>query len=145
MLRSVRHIWDTHLQSEGGLLAARAAHGPEIYFTATFAQVTIDPPRIAVNPNRIYPIEAAILGSGKFAINVMPASARDAVLRVMALRRRERDKPGAAGLTVVDGPHGLPTVEGAIRTLYCEVESHHDTGDHTVIVGRLLEVRFGTG
>src|SRR5687767_5459659 len=95
-----RHIWDTRIQGVCGVLAARGEHGLELYLTATFAQMSLDPPRIAINPNRIYPIEGAIRASGRFSVSVMPATMREPVIRLMALRRREPDKAGASGLEV---------------------------------------------
>jgi predicted dehydrogenase/flavin reductase (DIM6/NTAB) family NADH-FMN oxidoreductase RutF len=110
--------------------------------TATFAQVSLSPPRLAINPNRLYPIEAAIRKTGRFAINVMPADARDQVIRLIRVRRREPWKTDVLGMKIHEDHHSIPFVDGALRTVFCEVESMVPRGDHTLIVGRVLESRL---
>jgi len=64
-----RTIWDTRIQTVCGILSAKGEHGVELYFSATFAQVSLAPPRVIVNPNRMYAIENAIRSGGQFAID----------------------------------------------------------------------------
>ena len=68
-------IWDTRIQCVCGIIAAEGEAGPEIYFSANFAQATLEPPRLIINPNRIYPIEPAIRRAGRFSVAVLPDSA----------------------------------------------------------------------
>ncbi|MGH7718099.1 MAG: flavin reductase [Gemmatimonadaceae bacterium] len=140
-----RHIWDTRIQSVCGIVTAPTPGGAELFLSANFAQVTLTPPRVAVNPNRLYPIEPAIRASRRFAISVMPSSAREQVSRLMKLRRREPDKARAAGIALSVDAHGIPYVADSLRTLFCEVESVHDTGDHTLVIGRVIESRAHPG
>ncbi|HJU65494.1 MAG TPA: flavin reductase family protein, partial [Gemmatimonadaceae bacterium] len=136
-----RHIWDTRIQSVCAVVSARAEHGVELFLSANFAQVTVAPPRVGINPNRLYPIEPAMRASGRFAINIMPRAARTQVSRLMQLRRREPDKARAAGMAVAWDALNIPFVQGAMRTVFCEVESVHDTGDHSLFIARVLESR----
>ena len=87
-----RTIWDTRVQSVCGILSARGQKGVEIFASASFAQVSLSPPRVIVNPNRMHSIEPVISQVGRFAINVMPVTARETVARLMNMRRREPRK-----------------------------------------------------
>jgi predicted dehydrogenase/flavin reductase (DIM6/NTAB) family NADH-FMN oxidoreductase RutF len=135
-------IWDTRIQAVCSVVAAREGDGVELWLCGNFGQVSLEPPRIIVNPNRLYPIEGAIRKERRFSLNVLPATARDAAIRLIRARRREPDKAAAMGLaTPVDTRHDMPRLEGAMQTLFCEVEEILDTGDHTVMIARVLEAR----
>ena len=133
-----RTIWDTRIQGICGILSAKGEDETAVFLSAPFAQVTLDPPRVIVNPNRMYSIEPAIRQNARFAINVMPASSRDQVIRLMKVRRREPDKAGIVGLALAE-QHGIPFVKDALRTLFCEVEQAVDAGDRRLYIARVLE------
>ncbi|HJR64128.1 MAG TPA: flavin reductase [Gemmatimonadaceae bacterium] len=136
-----RHIWDTRVQSVCAVVSARGVDGVELFLSANFAQVSLSPARVAINPNRLYPIEPAMRDTGRFAINIMPASSRRMVLRLMRLRRREPDKARVLGITLASDALEIPFLTSAMRTVFCEVESVHDTGDHSLFIARVLESR----
>jgi predicted dehydrogenase/flavin reductase (DIM6/NTAB) family NADH-FMN oxidoreductase RutF len=133
-----RTIWDTRIQGICGVLSAKGEDETAVFLSATFAQVTLDPPRVVVNPNRMYSIEPAIRQNSRFAINVMPASSRDQVIRLMKVRRREPNKAGIVGLALAEA-HGIPFVEDALKTLFCEVEQAVEAGDRRLYIARVLE------
>lgn len=112
-----------------------------MFVSATFAQVTLSPPRVVVNPNRTYSIETAIGRTSRFAINVMPASRRDQIIRLMKVRRRQMNRGDIVGLVLREDQHGIPFIEGALETLFCEVEQAVDAGDRKLYVSRVLESR----
>jgi predicted dehydrogenase/flavin reductase (DIM6/NTAB) family NADH-FMN oxidoreductase RutF len=124
-----------------GVLSADGDQGVEIYFSATFAQVSFDPPRIIVNPNRMYAIEEAIHKRRRFAINVVPHSEKDNLLRLIQLRRRQTHKPEQLGLPICRDEHGIPFLPESLRTIFCEVESAIPSGDRSLYVARVLESR----
>jgi len=135
-------IWDIKIQCVCSIVTAREGTDVELWMCGNFGQASLDPPRIVINPNRLYPIEAAMRRERRFAINVAPASARDAVIRASRMRRRGPNKARVVGLPLrEDGQHGIPYLEGCLRTLFCEVEQVLDTGDHRVMIARVLESR----
>ena len=81
-----RTIWDTRIQSVCGILSAHGDGGIEVYFSATFAQVSLSPPRVIVNPNRMYAIDEAIRKGRRFAINVLPVAERDRLISLTRMR-----------------------------------------------------------
>jgi len=137
MIQPARTIWDTKIQSVVGVVAAAG----EIFLSGNFAQASLDPPRIIINPNRLYPIEAILRGSRRFSLNVMPESRRTEVLRLNRMRRREPRKAELLGWKLVEDHHHISFLADVLRTLFCEVESILDTGDHTAMVARVLENR----
>jgi predicted dehydrogenase/flavin reductase (DIM6/NTAB) family NADH-FMN oxidoreductase RutF len=136
-----RTIWDTRIQTVCGLLSARGDHGVEVYFSATFAQVSISPPRVIVNPNRMYAVEEAIRKGGRFAINVLPVSERERLARLIAMRRRQHGKAELAGLEMGEDEYGIPFLKGSLRTIFCEVEKEIPSGDRQLYVAAVLESR----
>lgn len=135
-------IWDTRIQSVCAAVSARNGDTAELWMCGNFGQASFSSPLIIVNPNRLYPIEGAIRRERRFAVSVFPASCRDAALRLISVRRRALDKPSAAEIAVVeDDRHRIPYMRDNLRTLFCQVERILDTGDHTVILGRVLESR----
>lgn len=141
MIRPARNIRDTRIQCVCGIIAAREKTEIEVFMCATFAQATLDPPRIIINPNRIYPIDGMIRRAGRFSVSLLADAHRPAVLRLIRLRRRQLDKARLAGLALSPGSEGPPWITDAIRTLFCEVEAILDSGDHTIMIGRVMECR----
>lgn len=139
-----RNIWDIKIQCVCGIISARDGNGVELYLSANFGQASLSPPRVIINPNRLYPIEPIIRREGRFAINVMAASQRNVAIRMGRIRRRALRKDEVLGIpTLNDLQHGIPYVPGCLQTLFCEVEEVLDSGDHTVMISRVLESRPG--
>ncbi len=139
-----RTIWDTRVQSVCGILSARGESGVEIFVSASFAQVSLSPPLVIVNPNRMHSIEPAIASARRFAINVMPVASRAVVARLMKMRRREPNKAQVVGLSITEDGHHIPFVEGALRVLFCEVESRIPSGDRRLYIARVLGSRVNS-
>jgi predicted dehydrogenase/flavin reductase (DIM6/NTAB) family NADH-FMN oxidoreductase RutF len=131
-------IWDTRIQCVCGVIAAREGDHTEVYFSATFGQATTDPPRIIINPNRLYAIEGIIRRCGRFSLNLLSVRQREEALRLIRMRRREPNKIGVLGWQIADGESGIPYLPDHARTLFCEVESMLDTGDHSVMICRVV-------
>jgi len=138
VIRPARTIWDTRIQCVCGVIAAREGQETEVFMCANFGQVSLSPPRIIVNPNRIYPIEGMIRRTARFSVSVMAPDQRPAVMRLINLRRREPDKARLAGLGIAVDVSGIPYIADSIQTVFCAVERVLATGDHTVIIGRVL-------
>jgi len=137
-----RTIWDTRVQGVCGVLSAHGENETALFVSATFAQLTLDPPRVIVNPNRTYSIEPAIAKTRRFAISVMPASRQNEIVRLMAARRRQPDRAQVVGLTIEeDVEHSIPFVGGALRVLFCEVEDTVGAGDRRIYIARILGTR----
>ncbi|MGH9881984.1 MAG: Gfo/Idh/MocA family protein, partial [Pyrinomonadaceae bacterium] len=136
-----RTIWDTRVQSVSGIITSSADDEVYIFPSASFAQVSLAPPRVVINPNRTYGIEAAVQKSGRFAINVFPASSRSLMIQAMRIRRRQPHKDRLLGLKIREDAHRIPYIEGNLRTVFCEVEKTLESGDRKLYIARVLESR----
>jgi predicted dehydrogenase/flavin reductase (DIM6/NTAB) family NADH-FMN oxidoreductase RutF len=102
--------------------------------------------RIGINPNRLYPVEAAMRRERRFSISVLSRAQRDVALNLARVRRRAVHKPKVVGVHIAtDERHGIPFAPDCYRILFCEVEQILDTGDHTLMISRVLETRTRDG
>ena len=143
MRQPARTIWDTRVQAVCSIISAADLPETELWMCGNFGQCSLDPPRVIINPNRLYPIEPVIRRERRFAINIASREQRDAVIRAIRVRRRSVHKATTVGLPVIQDPtHDIPYLGGCLRTLFCEVEQVLESGDHTLMIARVLESRF---
>jgi flavin reductase (DIM6/NTAB) family NADH-FMN oxidoreductase RutF len=93
------------------------------------SSVSLDPPLLLVCLREESRTLAALLRSGRFAVNVLHASQRP-----LAERFARRDASWD-GVTHRDG-----LLDGALATLECTVHDIANGGDHRIVVGRVLSV-----
>ncbi len=135
-------IWDTRIQTVCAVISAQDEDDVELWMSGNFGQVSLNDPRVIINPNRLYPIEQVIQRKRRFAINVFAVGQRDAAIRIINVRRRTPGKTAVLGLPfAVEAKYGIPYITDCLRTVFCEVEEALETGDHTVFLSRVLESR----
>src|SRR5438445_594625 len=98
MLLPARNIWDIKIQAVCGILSARDRDGVEIFLSGNFGQASLEPPRVIINPNRLYPIEPVIRRERRFALNVLGASQRGTAIRLINASRRETHRAILLGI-----------------------------------------------
>lgn len=134
-----RTIWDTRVQSICGILTAAGPQEVEIYFSASFAPLSLDPPRVIVNPNRTYPIAEAVQLIGRFAINVLGVDQLPLAARLVKMPRRLSGKAASLGLDIRENDLQIPFINNCLQTLFCEVERVIPSGDRKLLVARILD------
>jgi len=134
-----RTIWDTRVQSICGILTAAGPQEVEIYFSASFAPLSLDPPRVIVNPNRTYPIAEAVQLIGRFAINVLGLDQLPLAARLVKMPRRLSGKATSLGLDIRENELQIPFISNCLQTLFCEVEREIPSGDRKLLVARILD------
>ncbi len=97
--------------------------------------LSLDPPLMLVCLARSSNTHASLTSSGAFAINILDHSAESRAL-CRSLARRSNDK--FAGVAFKRGKIGVPILAQAMSWLECEVADSHDSGDHTIFIGRVL-------
>jgi predicted dehydrogenase/flavin reductase (DIM6/NTAB) family NADH-FMN oxidoreductase RutF len=137
-----RTIWDTRIQDVCGIIAASVDGEVHLFASASFAQVSLNPPKVIINPNRTYGIEEAVRLSGRFSINVLPKSARYLMINLMKMRRRQPGKEKVLGIRIIEDDHRIPFLEGNLRTIFCEVERVVESGDRRLYIARVLDFRI---
>lgn len=120
----------------GVVIATGALRGEPAGFAAqSFVSLSLDPPLIGLCPGKSSSSWPKLRDSGKFCINVL-ASDQKAVCDIMA--KTGIDK--FAALKWRAGKTGSPILDGVVAYIDCELEAEHDAGDHTIAIGRVVDL-----
>lgn len=107
-------------------------------FTATsFCSVSADPPLVLVCLATDASCHQAFGEAEHWAVHVIGENQSDIALR---FGTRGADKFGGGEVTI--GEHGLPLLEGGCVRMICEAHATYPAGDHTILVGRVEEIRL---
>lgn len=122
--------------STGVVIATGMLRGEPAGFAAqSFVSLSLDPPLIALCPGKTSTSWPKLREAGKFCINVLAADQK-AVCDTMA--KSGIDK--FASIPWRTGTTGSPIIAGVIAWIDCEVEAEHEAGDHTIAVGRVVDL-----
>jgi flavin reductase (DIM6/NTAB) family NADH-FMN oxidoreductase RutF len=109
---------------------------------SSFSSLSLDPPLVLVclaNTNRMVGMIGASRG---FAVSIL-ASNQSAASNYFARQGRLPTKD----FTEIEGEwtsSGQPVIRGALAWMVCELQSTFVEGDHTVVIGRVIETRAST-
>ena len=104
---------------------------------SSFSSVSLDPPLVLVclsNRNRL---PLMIQDSGQFGVSILSTQQEDASAYFAMSGREPTD-----GFVEIDGlwtESGVPVVQGSCAYVACKLHQAIEQGDHTVIVGEVLE------
>jgi flavin reductase (DIM6/NTAB) family NADH-FMN oxidoreductase RutF len=101
------------------------------------SSVSLDPLLVLVCIERRASLHDLLLESGVFAVNILDEDQRE--LSDLFARRAELDEP-MGGVSFSEGSTGSPLIEGVIGWIDCEVWRTYDGGDHTIVVGRVVDM-----
>jgi flavin reductase (DIM6/NTAB) family NADH-FMN oxidoreductase RutF len=108
---------------------------------SAFTSVSADPPTILVSLGSETASARAIAGAGTFGVSILGRHHRAAA--------RHGSSPGTSKHLdrFVDwrGDQPTPAIGGALAHLECVVEASIPVADHTIVVGRVLDVAVGDG
>jgi 3-hydroxy-9,10-secoandrosta-1,3,5(10)-triene-9,17-dione monooxygenase reductase component len=113
-----------------------AGRGGPLGFTCqSFASLSLDPPLVSLAPARTSSTWPRIRAVGAFCVNVLAAEHEDVSV---AFARSGVDK--FAGVAWTPAPSGAPVLHGVSAWVDCELWAEYDGGDHTIAVGRVLDL-----
>ena len=116
------------------ILTTRAADGRPFGMTANaVASVSLEPPLVLVCVDRTRDMHDVLRDAPRFALSVLAAD-QEALSRRFAEDSADR----FAGVPLVEGPHGLPLVRGAVAHLVCARRDAVAAGDHTIFIGLVI-------
>ncbi|KQS66795.1 flavin reductase family protein [Modestobacter sp. Leaf380] len=124
-----------HFASGITVVTAIAADGPIGFTCQSFSSLSLDPPLVAFAPARTSTTWPRLRDIGRFCVNVL---ADDQTALSSAFARSGTDK--YAGVTWSPSAHGSPVLDGVVAWIDCELWSEYDGGDHTIVVGRVLDL-----
>jgi flavin reductase (DIM6/NTAB) family NADH-FMN oxidoreductase RutF len=124
-----------HFVSGIVVITAAGPDGPLGFTCQSFASLSLDPPLISFAPSRTSTTWPLIREVGAFCVNVLAADHEELSA---GFARSGADK--FAGVPWRPGPSGSPVLEGVSAWIDCTLWNEYDGGDHTVVVGRVLDL-----
>ncbi|MFR9800621.1 flavin reductase family protein, partial [Streptomyces sp. MS06] len=107
-------------------------------FTATsFCSLSVAPPLVLVCLAKTAQCHAAFQTAGSWVVQVLPSRRADLATRFAT---RGADKFGQGEFEA--NAQGHPVFEEAAAVLECDAYVRHDVADHTILVGRVRDVRL---
>jgi flavin reductase (DIM6/NTAB) family NADH-FMN oxidoreductase RutF len=119
------------------VVTARTPSGPVGVTINSFASVSLAPPLVLWSPAKASSRHSAFVNAGDFAVHVLAAGQKplcDHFIRAGA---------GFATLAHTVNESGVPLLPGCAAIFECTREAVHDAGDHSIILGRVLQVHTG--
>ncbi len=109
--------------------------GQEHGMTANaFMSVSLDPKLVVISIGEKAQMLEKIKKSKKFAVNIL-ADTQQEYSMLFAGQIKEERKVNFETLA------GLPVLPGAIAQVACEVVNEHFEGDHTLFIGKVLDIK----
>lgn len=109
------------------------------------SSVSLDPTLLLVCIDRRARMHDLITQAGAFAVNILAADQDDLSGHFAG---RGKDGPPPPTLHFIyatngDDDGGVPTIAHSVAAIRCAVETSYEGGDHTILLGRVTELRPG--
>ena len=101
------------------------------------SQVSFDPPMVAFSMDKKHYSEELLRSTNTFAVNVLAEDQKKLAGHFAKQAKAGEDK--FADLKTSEAPSGCKVLDDALAWLDCEVEAIHPTGDHFLVVGKVLD------
>lgn len=110
------------------------------------APVSFEPPLVAVNIAPSRATHEMIAESGKFVLNLLAEDQKKLAEYFGSASGRDTDKFVEGGVEYEPGEStGAPVITGCVASLECELDDSIKAGDHTIFVGRVVNVITSEG
>jgi flavin reductase len=115
------------------------AHGMTVN---ALTSVSLDPVLVLFCCERVASLHGPVLSSGLWTVSLLTA-AQEQLAQWFAAHERHGTEQ-FAGLTVRAGSHtGAPIIVESLAWLECRTWATYDGGDHTIVVGEVLDLGLG--
>ncbi|EFL00101.1 MULTISPECIES: flavin reductase family protein [unclassified Streptomyces] len=127
----------------GVTLVTTGRENPRGMTANSFASVSLEPALVLICVLRSAALHDTLLAEKAFAVSVLSAE-QEPTARRFADRRRPRGAREFEGVDVEPGRHtGAPILVGALAWLECGLTAVHDGGDHSILLGSVLDAGRG--
>ena len=100
-----------------------------------FMSVSLDPKLVVISIGEKAQMLDKIKNSKKFAVNILSAEQQE-LSKIFAGQIKEKREVSFEELD------GLPVLSGAIAQVACEVVNVHIEGDHTLFIGKVMDIHL---
>jgi len=127
-----------------GVTVVTARAGDRIHgmTVSAFTEVSLEPPLVLVCIDKAAKTQSLIEAGGVFAVNIL-ARGQESIAERFASKEAEDQR--FSDLECETGVTGAPLLAGSVAQLDCRLESAHESGDHTIYIGEVVDVRFSDG
>ncbi|KVM76022.1 flavin reductase [Burkholderia ubonensis] len=113
------------------------AGAPCAITASSFTSVSLDPPTVLVCINRQASIHASITDSRRFCVNALQSCHAPLAL---ACSLSGSDARFAHGAWRIDAATGLPYLENAQTSFFCDTLEQFEVGSHSILVGEVTRL-----
>lgn len=117
--------------------AEGAAHGITV---SAFCSLSAEPPLILACIHKQTGSHYAFIEQQAFVVHILAEHQRH-VSEQFALPAEDK----FSDVDLNDSPRGLPVIAGSLVTLECEMVNTYDGGDHTILIGKIIEAEINAG
>jgi 3-hydroxy-9,10-secoandrosta-1,3,5(10)-triene-9,17-dione monooxygenase reductase component len=103
----------------------------------SLTSVSLEPPLVSFCPSRSSLTWSRMRRARRFAVNILGRQHEP-----FARRATPAGSDRFAGLDWELGSGGVPLLTDALASLECEIVAEHPTGDHSIVVGRVHNLRI---
>lgn len=124
-----------HFATGVTVVTARAGDEPVGMAANSFTSVSLEPPLVLFCAGVESDTWPRIREAERFCVNVLGHHQRELAV---SFARKGSDRYG--GVELVERGDGPPWLAGAIAHIDCRIAAEHPGGDHTIVVGAVLEL-----
>ncbi|CAI7975449.1 Flavin-dependent monooxygenase, reductase subunit HsaB [Frankia sp. Hr75.2] len=121
-----------------GIVVVTASHpadGPVGLTANSFSSVSLAPPLVLFCVAHTSTTWPSIRAAGRFCVNVL-ADGQEELSRRFTVRGEDRFR----GVPWRPAPSGVPILPGVASWIDCRIETLHEAGDHTIVVGKVCDL-----
>lgn len=111
----------------------------------TLTSISLDPPQVLISIGRNSRMRETVLADGAFTISVLSAELDEAARYFATSDRRYGSVGFRSFSTRAGGEYGHPIFTECLTWLECLLEHVRESGDHTVMTGRVTACGTGSG
>lgn len=100
-----------------------------------FMSVSLEPPLVVVSVARAARLHDVVARAGGYGVALLSADLEGEARRFAGMRVDEGESP-----CDIEDRHGVPVLCGGLAWMACALTAAHAEGDHTLFVGRVLDM-----
>jgi 3-hydroxy-9,10-secoandrosta-1,3,5(10)-triene-9,17-dione monooxygenase reductase component len=124
-----------HAPSAVAVVTGMGPDGPVGLAVGSFVSVSLDPPLIGFFPARTSTSWPTVRAAGVFCVNLLAEDQTD-----LSAKFAVRGGDKFDGVAWTSSVAGTPVLDGCLVWIQCILEREVETGDHTLVLGRVLEL-----